>query len=77
MKAIAYILTCRKSNKLDHVSQTRRIQAVHSSLKESVKLAEEQVSRLKRLGEKIDAQAQSSELIVRKVTSSISSLSGS
>ena len=54
--------------------QNLRIQVVHHLLKESVMLAEEQLSHLKKLDEKMNAQAHNSELILARVTSGISSL---
>lgn len=64
----------RKSNKLAESTQAFRVQAVHCKLQESIKLAEEQASKLKVIDEKMDSQAKASDLILSTVRSGITSL---
>lgn len=54
----------RTSNRLAEASQRVRVELVHGLLQESIKLAEEQMSRLKIMDEKLDSQAKSSDLIL-------------
>ncbi|KAF4633139.1 hypothetical protein G7Y89_g4976 [Cudoniella acicularis] len=60
-----------KSNKLASTAQAVRVELVHGLLQESITLAEEQMSRLKIMDEKLDLQAKSSDMILKTVKSGI------
>jgi len=67
-------MASRKSNKLDSTAQTVRVHLVHSLLQESIRRAEEQMSKLKIMDEKLDSQVKTSELILSSVKSGVTYL---
>ena len=64
----------RKSDRLAEKDQIFRVQAVNHLLQESVILAEEQISELRVIKDKIDSQAQISTVILGTLRSGICSL---
>ncbi|CZR62688.1 uncharacterized protein PAC_12585 [Phialocephala subalpina] len=73
MKEEAYSLG-RKSNRLTNSQHEGRVKIVHSLLERAVTMAEEQVSQLKIMDSKLEAQNKTSELILSTVKSGITSL---
>jgi hypothetical protein len=64
----------RKSNKLAEGEIKFRVRVVHLMLEDAKKRAEEQVTQLKAIDEKIQAQSKTSDLILSNVKSGMISL---
>ncbi|PMD65619.1 uncharacterized protein K444DRAFT_625172 [Hyaloscypha bicolor E] len=63
-----------KSNRLDSTAQEVRVELVYSLLQESVKRAEEQMTQLKLMNEKLESQARTSNMILSTVKSGVTKL---
>jgi hypothetical protein len=72
--SIELILPGRKLSRLTNSQHESRVQIVHSLLQKSVTLVEEQLSQLKVMDQKLEAQNKTSELILSVVNSGIASL---
>lgn len=78
MKLSRYVAAMGRSQKLDHVAQALRINAVHKHLQESLDLAREHKLQLQSLDQKmdtqIDAQRDSSVAIISNIRNGITML---
>jgi hypothetical protein len=70
----AILTNSRKSNRLAESSMASRVQTVLCMLDESKTIAEDHVSQLKLVDEKIENQSKASDLILSNVKSGITSL---
>jgi hypothetical protein len=64
----------RKSNRLTSTDQAIRVAQVHILLQESIKQAEEQIALLRLMDEKLDTQANTSNMILTTVKSGVTYL---